>query len=80
MLDNIAQVDRLCSRLEAALPLTAHISRDLAGILRKEAEVQRVPATCQVVGVNYAGDPGGIMCQLDLGPRWSGPFTSRSRI
>ena len=68
MIDNYAQVARLLSKLEAALPLVAHISSDLAGALRDDFGAGHVPATCQVTEVSYAGDAGGIMCRFHLGP------------
>jgi hypothetical protein len=74
MIDNCAQVDRLLSKLEAALPLAAHITPDLADALRDDLEAGRVPATCQVTEISYAGDEGGIMCRFHLGPDLERPI------
>jgi hypothetical protein len=56
------------------LPLVAHIPRELAEALREDLEAGRVPATCQVTEVSYAGDAGGIMCRFHLGPELERPF------
>jgi hypothetical protein len=61
MIDNSAQVDRLLSKLEAALPLAAHIPPDLAEVLRDDVEAGHVPATCEVTEISYAGDEGAPM-------------------
>jgi hypothetical protein len=74
MIDNFAQVARLLSKLEAALPLVAHIPPELAEALREDSEAGRLPAVCQVTEVSYAGDEGGIMCRFHLGPELERPF------
>ena len=68
MIDNSAQVDWLLSKLEAALPLTAHIMPELAKVLRGDVKIVHVPVTCGVTEIYYTGDEGGIVCKLDLGP------------
>lgn len=80
MIDNYAQVARLLSKLEAVLPLAAHIPPDLAEVLRDDVEAVHVPATCEVTEISYAGDEGGIMCRFHLGPEERPFFVSITHL
>jgi hypothetical protein len=66
MLDNPDQVERLLAQMEPMLPLPAFVTPRLATALRDKSSDVRAGQRCNVVWVSYAGDPGGIMCKLDL--------------
>jgi hypothetical protein len=66
MIDHPDQVERLMDRLGAALPIPARVTPELQTILREQRGVT-VPASCRVTWISYAGDEGGIVCQLDTG-------------
>ena len=68
MLDHPEQVERLLGSLDASLPLTVILSPELSAVLRKQNPDVVVPRECAVTAVHYAGDEGGIMCRLALGP------------
>ncbi len=75
MIDNREQVERLLDKLRASLPLSAAVSPELGAQVRQtspEVELKR----CQITRVDYAGDEGGIMCQLDFGHEESRFFVS----
>jgi hypothetical protein len=58
---------RLLSRLDAALPVFARLSPDMAAAVRKESPQIEQPELARITRVDYAGDEGGILCSLDLG-------------
>lgn len=64
MIDNPAQLNELLGRLQQAMPLPAIISRRLAAMLRQRSPRSAIPSQCQVTSVSYAGDEGGIICQI----------------
>ena len=64
MIDNPRQLTELLSKLEAALPLPAVITPELAATLRKRSPDVVLPRDCQVTSVLDIGDEGGIMCAL----------------
>jgi hypothetical protein len=66
MIDHPDQVERLMDRLGATLPILARVTPELQATLRKQRGVA-LPASCSVTWVSYAGDEGGIICQLDTG-------------
>jgi hypothetical protein len=66
MIDNPKQVADLLEKLQAALPLPAIIIPRLAATLREQKPGMSIPRECQVTWVTYAGDEGGIMCQLSF--------------
>jgi len=67
MIDDLEQVDRLLSRMRAALPLPAMPTPELLTIVRRQSPTTNFPCSCRVTRVDYAGDEGGIMCQLETG-------------
>jgi len=79
MIDRADQVGRLLEQLGAALPIPARVTPELQTILREKNGVT-VPATCNATWVSYAGDEGGIVCQLDAGPDTSAVFTSLTHL
>jgi hypothetical protein len=68
MIDNPKQVERLLAKLKESLPLFAMLTPEVAAIVREQSPAvelsQQYPITC----VEYAGDEGGIVCKVDLGP------------
>lgn len=75
MIDNRKQVELLLAKLRASLPLSASVSPELGAQIRQTlpgVELQR----CRITRVDYAGDEGGIMCQLDFGDEESRFFVS----
>ena len=66
MIDNPRQVAELLSKLEAALPLPAVMTPQLAATLHKRSPGVVLPRDCQVTWVSNAGDEGGIVCKLTV--------------
>jgi hypothetical protein len=67
MIDNPDQAKRLIARLQAALPLPARMTPELAATLHTKNTATESPTTCSITWISYAGDDGGIMCRLDFG-------------
>jgi hypothetical protein len=65
-IDHPDQVERLMERLGAALPLPARATPELQMSLRRQGGAA-LSASCRVTWISYAGDEGGILCQLDTG-------------
>ena len=66
MIDNPDQAERLLARLQAALPLPARVTPELAATLQTKSIATEIPSTCSINWISYAGDEGGIMCRLDF--------------
>ncbi len=66
MIDNPGQAERLLIRLQAALPMPARMTPELAATLRTPDTAMEIPAACSIIAVHYAGDEGGIVCGLDV--------------
>jgi hypothetical protein len=64
MIDNQSQVERLLHKLTEAMPLPAMASPALMAELRGRFSTNKVSLDCRVTKVTYAGDEGGIVCQL----------------
>jgi hypothetical protein len=64
MIDNPKQVDDLLAKLQAALPLPAITTPNLAATRRQQSPSAVIPKACQVTWVSNAGDEGGIVCKL----------------
>ena len=62
MIDNPDQAERLLARLQAALPLPARATPELAATL----QTKNMPSTRSITWISYAGDEGGIVCRLDF--------------
>ena len=67
MIDDLQTVGSLMERICAALPIRAHVGRDVLRTLRRETPDASVSHRCDVIEVHYAGDEGGILCTLDFG-------------
>ena len=66
MIDKPDQVERLLARLQAALPLPARVTPELATTLLAQNPATEIPSACSITWISYAGDEGGIMCRLDF--------------
>jgi hypothetical protein len=64
MIDNPDQAERLLARLQAALPLPARVTPELAATLQTKSIATEIPTNCSITWISYAGDEGGIMCRL----------------
>jgi len=62
MIDNPDQTERLLAKLDAALPVPARMTPELAATLQAPDPAQ----SCTITWISYAGDEGGIVCRLDL--------------
>lgn len=67
VIDNPDQVERLLAKLTASLPLAATAEPALAAMIRAESPGTDPPRRCNITGVSYSGDEGGIICKLDFG-------------
>jgi hypothetical protein len=67
VIDNPIQVEQLVPKLRAALPLSATASPPLLATLKERSPGIDLPARCRITQINYVGDEGGIVCQLDFG-------------
>jgi hypothetical protein len=71
-IDNPAHTDRLLTKLRASLPIAATMTSELMSVLREQSGGGDVPTQCQVTGLHYAGDEGGIVCELEFGRETGG--------
>ena len=67
MIDHPAQVEPLIAKLKAALPLSATVSAPMLAVLHEQSSGTDLPPQCQITGIHYVGDEGGIVCRLDFG-------------
>jgi hypothetical protein len=65
MIDDLQTIGSLMETMRAALPMRAHVGRDVLRSLSQEAP-EACPHRCDVTEVRYAGDEGGILCTLDF--------------
>ena len=68
MIDNPEQVERLVAELRESLPLLATITPAVAAIIREQSPVAELSRPYPITRVDYAGDEGGIVCKVELGP------------
>jgi len=66
MIDDPRAIESLMERIRAALPMRAHVGRDVLRTLRQEAPGASLSHQCDITEVRYAGDEGGILCTLDF--------------
>jgi hypothetical protein len=66
VIDNPNQVEQLVGRLREALPIPAIASAPLLALLKERSPSLDLQPLCRVLRVDYAGDKGGIVCQLDF--------------
>ena len=64
VIDNPNQVEQLVGRLREALPIPAIASAPLLALLKERSPSLDLQPLCRVLRVDYAGDEGGIVCQL----------------
>jgi len=68
MIDNPDQVERLVAKMRESLPLFATLGHEVAAAICEQSSgadpLRRYPIT----RVDYAGDEGGIVCKVELGP------------
>ncbi len=75
MIDEPGKTSLLMAMMKEALPIPAIITPYLAGALGKNSPNIAVPSRCNVIEVTYSGDPGGIICRLDIdGPETKSAF------
>ena len=67
MIDNPGQAERLLTRLQAALPVPARMTPELAATLRTPETTTQIPAACSIIALHYAGDEGGIAADRRCG-------------
>jgi hypothetical protein len=67
VIDNPAQVEPLIAKLKAALPLSATVRAPMLAVLHEQSSGTDLPAQCQITGIRYTGDEGGIVCRVDFG-------------
>jgi hypothetical protein len=67
MIDDQRKTNLLMAMLEEALPIRTNVTSYLAGALAKQSSETPIPTQCNVIGVHYTGDMGGILCRLDIG-------------
>jgi hypothetical protein len=66
VIDNPDQTQRLLTTLQVALPVPACVTPEVAAALQAQNPTSRMPLNCLIIWVSYAGDEGGIVCQLDF--------------
>src|SRR5437763_16516837 len=68
MIDNPDQVARLVALLRGSLPLFATVTPEVATVIREQSPKADPLRRYPVSQVDSAGDEGGIMCKVELGP------------
>ena len=68
MIDNPDQVERLVAKLRESLPLFATVNPEVAAVIREQAPEADTLRRYYITRVDYAGDEGGIVCKVELGP------------
>ena len=81
MIDHPEIAERLIAKLNDALPISARLTPELQDALRRQNAGPAIPAQATVTSISYAGDEGGIVCKLDLGPHVeNAAFTSTTHL
>jgi len=68
MIDHPEITERLIAKLNDALPIPARLSPELQVSPEDQNAGTAIPAQATITCISYAGDEGGIVCKLDLGP------------
>src|SRR5215467_4885906 len=68
MIDNPKQVESLVAKLRQSLPLLATITPEVAAVIREQSPAADPLRRYPITRVDYAGDEGGIVCKVELGP------------
>jgi len=79
VIDNPVQMQRLLDQLQAALPLPARATPELAAMLKTQ-NIANAGSTAAITAVSYAGDEGGIMCQLEIPPNENAAHVSITHL
>lgn len=66
MIDDLPTTEALLQRMRAALPIAALLTAHLRAALREPGSGVLPPSRCRIVGADYAGDEGGIVCALEF--------------
>ena len=80
MIDNPEQVERLLSKLRESLPLVAMLTPEVVAIVREQSPAVERLQKYAITRVDYAGDEGGIVCQVELGHEDRALFASITRL
>lgn len=64
MIDNLQQVDRVMDRLKRALPVPAVAGQEFLASLQSTHPTTSFATKCVIEDVFYAGDEGGILCNV----------------
>ena len=67
MSDNMEKTEALMGEMRGGLPMSAFVTAELQRTLRENSPELVCSRQCQITGITYLGDGGGIMCHLDLG-------------
>jgi hypothetical protein len=67
MIDNPARVGRLMEQLHSCLPIPAFPTQEIVQTLRRGGVKARLDRALAVKHVIYAGDEGGIVCDVTPG-------------
>jgi hypothetical protein len=68
MIDNPEQVERLVAKMKESLPLYATVTPEVAAVIREHSPAADLLRWYPITRVDYAGDEGGIVCKVELGP------------
>ena len=60
MIDDLRTINSLMERMRTALPIQAHVGRDVLRMLREKAPEASLSGRCDVTELRYAGDEGSI--------------------
>ena len=72
MIDNPDQTARLVALLRESLPLFATVTPEVAAVIREQSPRADPLRRYPISQVDYAGDEGGIVCKVELGPENNG--------
>ena len=72
MIDNPDQVERLVALLRESLPLFATVTPEVAAAIREQSPKADPLRRYPISQGDYAGDEGGIVCKVELGPENDG--------
>jgi hypothetical protein len=68
MIDDPDQVERLVAKLRELLPLFATVTPEVVAVIREQSPEADPSRRYSITRVDYAGDEGGIVCRVELGP------------
>ena len=68
VIDNPDQVECLVAKLRESLPLLATVTPEVAAVIREQSPAADPLRRYSITRVDYAGDEGGIVCKVELGP------------